>query len=180
MRVVHFLEACALEVRHAALVDSPVLAALRTGPIVRDDDHHGVVRVTQLFDEGEHPADLLIGVGQEGGEALHEALSQFALALVERLPGWDPRWARREDRALGHDARGELASECLLAPGVPALGETTLVVLDPLRRRMVGRVAGPRGEVQEEGQFVVDGAQVAQIFDGPVGEIRAEVVALVE
>ena len=38
-----------------------------------------VVGVTQVIDEGEHPADLLVGVGQEGGEALHEALGERPL-----------------------------------------------------------------------------------------------------
>ena len=130
--------------------------------------------------EGEHPADLLVGVRQEGGEALHEALGQDPLALVEAVPARDPRRTRGEHRALGDDAHGELAGEGLLAPGVPALGEATLVALDPLGRRVMGRVAGPGGEVQEEGQLVVDGAQVAQELDGPVGQIGAEVVAVVD
>ena len=30
----------------------------------------------EVLNEGEHPADLLVGVRQEGGEALHEALGQ--------------------------------------------------------------------------------------------------------
>ena len=89
--VVHLVDAGALEVRQPALVDGPFLAALGAGAVVRDDDHHGVVGVTQVLDEGEHPADLLVGVGQEGGEALHEALGQRALALVEAVPGAGPR-----------------------------------------------------------------------------------------
>jgi hypothetical protein len=41
-------------------------------------------------------------------------------------------------------------------------------------------VAGPRGEVEEERQLVVDGAQVRQVPDGPVGQVLAEVVALLQ
>ena len=119
----------------------------------------------------EHPTDLVVGVGQEGGKALHESFGEWPLTFVEAVPCGDPRWARGEHGALGDDARGELAGEGLLAPGIPTFGEPALVAVDPFGRRVVGRVAGPGGEIQEEGELVVDGTQVAQVLDGPIGQI---------
>ena len=63
---------------------------------------------------------------------------------------------------------------------VPALGEAAPVPLDPLGRRVVGRMARAGGEVQEEGQLVVDGAEVTQVLDGAVGQVGAQVVALLD
>ena len=173
---VHLLDAGALEVGEPALVDGAVLAALRAGAVVGHHHDDGVVGVTQVVDEVEHPPDLLVGVGEEGGEALHEALGERPLLGVEAVPARDPGRARREHGALGDDALGQLAGEGLVAPAVPPLGEVALVALDPLGRRVVRRMAGPGGEVEEEGQLVVDGAQVAQELDGPVGQVGAEVV----
>ncbi len=42
------------------------------------------------------------------------------------------------------------------------------------------RVARPRAEVQEERLVGVDGAQVAQELDGVIGEIRTQVIALLD
>ncbi len=75
----------------------------------------------------------------------------------------------------------ELAGEGRVAPARPSPSSNwPAVALDPLRRRVVRRVARAGGEVEEERLLGVDGAQVAEVLDGAVGQVLAEVVALVE
>ena len=80
----------------------------------------------------------------------------------------------------GQQARLELAGEGLVPPPVPALVEPAAVALDPLGRGVVGRVAGPGAEVEEEPAVHVDGPQVGQLGDGLVGQVGAQVVALLD
>ena len=158
----------------------PSLPALGAGAVVRDHHDHRVVAVADVVDEVQHAADLPVGVRKEGCETLHEPLGQRPFPLVEAVPARDPGGARRHHRALGDDAERKLAGEGVVAPAVPALGEPPLVLLNPFGRRVVRRVAGPRGEVQEEGQCVVDRAQVPEEFDGAVGEVGAQVIAVLD
>ena len=178
---VHLVDAGALEVRQPALVDGALLAALGAGAVVGHDDHDRVVGVAQVVDEVEHPADLLVGVGEERGEALHEALGERPLRARRGCPSSGPTAGGARARCpRGRCPSAQLAGEGLVAPAVPPLGEAAPVALDPLGRRVVGRVAGARGEVEEERQLVVDGAQVAQELDGAVGQVGAQVVALLD
>ncbi len=80
----------------------------------------------------------------------------------------------------GDDAELELTGERRIAPGVPPRREPAPVALDPLGRSVVGRVTGARAEVEEERLLVIDGAQVGQELDGPVGEVGAQVVAVLD
>ena len=177
---VHLVDADAFEVGQSSLVDGALLAALGARTVVGHQDHDCVVAVAEIVDEVEDPADLFVRVGQERGEALHEALRQRALTLVEGVPGRNPRRPRGKRGPLGDDSGRQLAGEGLVAPAVPPLGEVSPVALDPLGGRVMRRVAGPGREVQEEGQFVVDGAQVAEVFDGAIGQVLAQVVALLD
>ena len=88
---IHLTHAGALEVRQPTLVDGALLATLGAGAIVRDDDHHRVVGVTEVGNEVEHAPDLLVRIGQVGGEALHEAPGERPLPVVEAVPARDPR-----------------------------------------------------------------------------------------
>ena len=47
------------------LVDRPVRAALAAGPVVGDDDDHGVLALAGLLEVVEQPPDLRVGVRQE-------------------------------------------------------------------------------------------------------------------
>ena len=81
--LMHLLDARELEVRDATFVDGAFLATLGARAVVGHHDHHRVVRLPEVLDEVEHPPDLVVRVGEEGGKALHEALGQLALPLVE-------------------------------------------------------------------------------------------------
>ena len=140
----------------------------------------GPLRLPEVVDEVDEATHLLVGVRQVGGEALHEPLGQRALSLLQALPAPHPGRSWRQHGSLGDDPECELAGERLVAPGVPPRGETATVELDPLRRCVVRRVAGARGEVEEERHVVLHGTQVAQVLDGAVGQVRTEVVTLVD
>jgi len=135
---VHLIDADPFEVGEASLVDRPLLAALRAGTVVGHQDHDRVVAVADIVDEVEDAADLLVRVGQERGEALHEAFRERARTVVERLPGRDPGRTGRQRGPLGHDAHRQLTGEDLAAPAVPPLGEVAFVALDPCGRRVMG------------------------------------------
>ena len=72
-----------------------------------------------------------------------------------------------------------LAGEGGLAPLVPAPVEVAVVALDPLGRRLVGRVAGAGGEVEHPRLLDVDVAEVLDELDRAIDEVGGEVVALV-
>ena len=55
-------------------------------PLSETTTHEGVVELAQLVEELEDPADLLVGVGEEAGEALHEAGGDRPLVGVELRP----------------------------------------------------------------------------------------------
>ena len=130
---VHLADAGSLEVRQAPLVDGALLAALGAGAVVRDQHDDGVVGVTHVFDEVEHTPELLVGVGEEGGEALHEPLGQCRSPLVERSQAGTQAGRGVRTVPAGTHAQRELAGKRLVPPAVPPLGETAPVVLDPLR-----------------------------------------------
>ena len=160
------------------VVDRAVLPALGAGAVVRHEHDERVVELADLGQEVEQPPDLGVGVGQEGREALHEPRRHHLIGGVELVPGGHPRRSGRQLGAGRHDARLELPSEGLVAPPVPSPVERPVVALDPLGGGVMGGMAGPGAEVEEEPPIRVDGAQVAQEADGLVGQVGAEVVAL--
>ena len=54
-----------LAVPDAGVVDRPLLTAFGAGAVVGQGDDEGVLGLSELVDEVEHPADLLVGVGKE-------------------------------------------------------------------------------------------------------------------
>jgi hypothetical protein len=132
------LGARGVTVPQAPVVDGAVRAALGAGAVVGDQDHQGVVELAALVEEAEQPADLGIGVGQEGGEALHEAGRHPLVLGRDVVPGRHPRRPGRQFGARRDDAQLELAGVGGLAPGVPAAVEPAPEPLEPLLGRMVG------------------------------------------
>ncbi len=176
---VHLACARRVEVREPGFVDRPLLPTFRARPVVRHDHDHRVVRFPEVVDECQHPSDLLVRVGQIGREALHEPFPEGLLLVIEVLPGGHPGWSWRQAGALRDDPDTELPGVGLLAPPIPSLGETAPVAIDPLRGRVMRGVAGARTEVEEIGLVGIDRPQISEEFDGPVGQIGAQVVAVV-
>ncbi len=136
------------------------------------------VELAGLLERGDDASDLGVGVREEGREALHEPGREALLVGRERVPGGDPVGTRRELGSLGDDALGDLAGEDRVAPRIPAHVEAPGVLLDPLGRRLVRRVARAGAEVEEERLLGVDGPQVVDALDRVVGEVLGEVVAV--
>ena len=163
--------------RRLSLID-PVGPPSELAPLSDTRMTDGVLPVAGLVEEVEDPAQLGVGVGQESGEALHEPGRHPLLVGGQGVPGRHPGRTGGQFGAGGEQAEVELAGEDLGAPAVPTLVEASPVGVDPLLRRVVGRVAGARAEVHEEAAVHVDRPQVGQLADGPVGQVRTQVVAL--
>ena len=165
-------------VEELRLVRGSGRAALGTRPVVRDHHHDRVVQLALFAQEVEQPAEMVVGVAEEAREHLHHPAEQPA-----RL-GWLRRPVRYvgvvpgQLRVGGHDAEFLLPGEDLLPIGVPALVESTRVLVGPLLRHMVWRVSGPEAEVQVERLARVDLLGVGDELDRPVDQILGEVVSL--
>ena len=112
------------------------------------------------------------------GEALHEAAGDRLLARARGRPTPAPTAAAATARCRPGSGpssswRAKVASRHASQPS----SKWPSVALDPLPGRVVGRVARPGAEVEEEGLVDVDGPQVAEELDGLVGEIGAQVIA---
>ncbi len=59
----------------------PELAALLTGTVVRQQDDQGVVELAESLEVVDQPADLGVGVLEEGGERLLEPGGQALLTV---------------------------------------------------------------------------------------------------
>ena len=188
------LDGVDVPVEELALVDGPVRPALTAGAVVADDDDDGVVELTGLLEIVQDAADLRIGVGQETGEHLGHAGEQLLLVLAELVPR--PHRVllrpglpvRAGDIAVRVD-RGELGVRCddaepllvlqhdLSVPLVTHV-EGAGVAVRPFGEHMMWRVPGARADVGEPGLVRCDHRRIANEFDGPVGHVLGEVVAL--
>ena len=126
----------------------------------------------------EDAADLRVGEREVRSEALHEPRGHRLILGAERVPRGHPVRPRRELGTRRQQPHLELACERGVAPRVPAAVEVAAVARDPFGGRVVRRVARTGGEVAEEGLFLVDRAQVGEELDRTVGEVGAQVVAV--
>ena len=161
------------------LADGALGATLAGGAVVPEQvDQEGVVEDAELCEGVDQPADLHVGVLGEPGVGLHEPDGHALGVLVELVP---VRHSVRPGRQLGvgaDDAEPLLAFEDLLAHGVPAGVEPTLVPLDPLGRDVQRRMGGAEGHVGEEGPLRGQRLLGAHPVHGVVEEILGQVVAL--
>ena len=135
-------------------------------PLSDSSTRIGVVELAHALEAVDQPADLVVGVVEEGGEGLLEAGGQAPLVLGQVVPRLDAGVAGGQLGALGDDAQLELAGEPALAGHVPALVVAAPVLGQVLRRRLVGGVGGAEGQVGEERPVGAD-ALVSEIIRGP-------------
>ena len=146
----HVLDLLVHAVEVGVLVEHAVLAAFAAGAVVAGDvEDQGVVGLAHFLEGLQHAADLEVGVLGVGGEHLGLAREQALLVGRERVPVLDRRRLGRQLRARGHHAQRDLPRQRLLADLVPARVELALPLVDPVLRRMVRRVGGAGGEVDE-------------------------------
>ena len=153
--------------------DGPLHAGTVVAPDVEDER---VIEVSHLLDRVEEPTSVPVGILLEACINLHLPRIELLLGIVERIPGREEIRSLGEDRVLWDDSELLLALERLLAVGVPALVEFTLVLVGPLLRYMMRRVGAASGVVQEPGLLRVLRAHGVQPLDGLVGDIIGEVV----
>ena len=165
-------------VPQARVVDRAQRAAFGGCTVVGHDHDDGVVAFAELLDEAQDASDLLVGVRQERGEALHEPSRDGLVGRIQRIPGGDPMGTRCERGGLGDDAERLLAREGRLAPCVPTAVEPASILVEPARGCVVGRVTRTGGEVQVEGLIGLDAADRADHRDRFVREVLGQVVPL--
>ncbi len=166
-------------VQRRQLVEGAGERALHAGAVVTPDpDHDGVLELAQLVDRVDDPADVPVGVLGVARVDLHLPGIQALVRLVERVPGRERIVARRQRRVGRDDAELLLARERLLSHHVPALVELAAVLVRPLARHVVRRVAAAGRDVGEPRRLRLLGADLVKPVDRLVGEVVLEVVVL--
>ena len=187
-------------VRHTVeeppLVEAPVRPALAAGAVVGHHDDQGVVQLSGLLQEVEHPPEPVVVVGDVAGEHLGHPGEQLLFVGGQRVPRSNrveqrPRLPvgtcparlavgvdRAEFRSLRQQAEGDLALEDAGADGFVAVIEHPLVAVGPLERDQVGGVAGLRGQVHEEGLVRIDHLGIPDELHRFVRHVVGEVVAV--
>ena len=172
-----FERAHPVEDRH--LVEAAVRRALSRRAVVADDQvDQRVVEDLQILERVDEPAEMMVGVLEECGIDLHLAGEDRPHVLRRLVPGRNLLRPRRENSVGGDDAQLLLSCERLFAQLVPALIELALVLLDPVLRHVVRRVAGARSEIHEERLVGHQRLLLARPLDRLVRHVLGEVVAL--
>ena len=166
-------------VQRRHLVERARERALHARAVVAPDpDHDGVVELAHLVDRVDDPADVPVGVLGVARVDLHLTGVEALVRLVERVPGRERVVARRQLRVGGNDAERLLPRERLLAHHVPPLVERAAVLVRPLARHVVRRVAAAGCDVGEPRRLRLLGADPVKPVDRLVGEVVLEVVLL--
>ena len=137
------LEALRHLVEEAHLVERAGDAALGRRAVVGDDHDQRVVELADLLERVQDAAEVVVGVLDEPGEDLHHPRVEPPLVGGQRRPLGHVGIARRELGVGGQEPDLLLIREHGLAVGVPAHVELALVVVGPLLRDVVRRVAAP-------------------------------------
>ena len=121
--------------RHRVVVGSHHPAFGARAVVPREVDHEGIVSLRAFADHAQQPADLVIGVFEEGGINFLLACEQPLLLRRERVPGWQFRRTGREFGVgrnpaelflLGEDVErteSEIEVASLVAADPTAIGE---------------------------------------------------------
>ena len=172
------LEALRHHVEEAHLVERAADAALGGGAVVGDDHDQRVVELADLLERVEHAAEVVVAVGDEARVDLHHPRVQPALVGGQRRPLRHVGVARRQLGVGGQQPELLLAGEHGLAVGVPAAVELAGVAVGPFARGVVRRVRASGRVVHVERLLGRVDVRVEQEPDRLVGEVLAEVVAV--
>ena len=160
------------------LVEGAGDAALGRGAVVGDDHDQRVVELADLLERVEDAAEVVVGVRDEAGVDLHHPGVEAPLVVGQRVPLGHVGIARRELGVRRQQAELLLAREHRLAVGVPARVELALVAVGPLLRHVVRSVRRAGRVVHEERLLGRVDVRVEDQLDRVVGQVLAEVVAL--
>ena len=167
----------AVEDRH--LVEAAVRRALGRRAVVADDQvDERVVEDLQILERVDEPAEMVVGVLEKRRVDFHLTGEDRPHVLRGLVPGRNFVGPRREHGVGRDDAQLLLARERFFAQLVPALIELALVLLDPVLRHVVRRVAGARSEIHEERLVGHQRLLLARPLDRLVRHVFGEVVAL--
>ncbi len=162
----------------AQFVDRALRAGLAAGAIIAlDHRDQGVLGDTHTLEFGNHPAELLVLIGQLRGGDFHRARGKCLLLRREAFPRRDTCRARGQLCAPGHDPHGELAAKGLLAHPVPALVELALEPGNHFGRRLVRSVGRSRCPIDQERLFGCGGLLVVDPADDIAGKAAFNHVA---
>ena len=162
------------------LVRRPVEHALGARAVVAADvDDQRVVELAQVLDGLDHPANLVVGVGEVGAVDVGLLDEELLLLPAQRIPLRQVLRPRRQLGIRGHDAEPLLVGEDGLAQFVPAAVEEMHVadLLDPLRRRMMRRVCAAGHVIDKERLVGRDLLELLHVLDGVIGHGRGQVPA---
>ena len=160
------------------LVERADRPALGAGAVVGDDHDQRIVQLADIFQELEDAPEVVVGEADEAGIDLHEPGIQPPGIGRQRLPNRHVRVVRRQLGARRDDAHLELALVDDLAVFVPAHIEFTLVLVRPLLGNMMRGMPGPRGVIHVEGLVRRVDVRILDEFNGFIGQVAAQVVAL--
>ena len=154
-------------------VDAP----LGRGSVVPGDvDEERVVPFAHRLDGLDESGDLGVGVGEEGGEHLHEAAGHRLEPVRVFVPRRDHVGSRRVDRVGRDHPQIQLPLEDVLPQVVPTLVEEPLKAVQPGIGHVQRRMDGAGGEVAEEGPVRSVRLDPLHPVDCPVGDVLCEVV----
>ena len=160
------------------LADRAVLALRRGAVVAPDVEDQRVLAVAERLDLVDQPADLHVDMLGEAGGHFHQAALEGLLILRDAVPGGHGRMARRQLGVGGNPALRLGAVEDPLAVGVPAVVELALILVGPFLHDVVRAVDRAAGPVHVERLVGLEGFVPAQPADGVVGQVFAEVIAL--
>src|ERR1017187_4414901 len=109
---------------------------------------------------------------------LHQPRLEWLLVIRDAVPCGERLRAGRQHGTGGYPPLCLRALQCPLPVDIPAVVELPAVLISPLLHDVVRAVQAARGPVHEKRLVGLHGLVLAQPADGVVGQVRAEVVAL--
>src|SRR3546814_16439826 len=121
----------------------PYTTLFRSGArsvVAFDEEDERVVEFPGALDLVEHPADLIVSIGDRRGISLHHPRIEPLLFGRQAVPRRDFGRPRRQACAGGDGAHSDLPLQRSLAPPVPAHVQAPPEPFDPFPRRLAPSV----------------------------------------